>query len=197
MLKESEEVLIKRCLSGDNSAWESLYRLHYTRVRRIVSWPKWGFSAAEIEDYVQEVFLELVRSLPHFRGEAQLATFLTHLSKNKCVSCLRKRVAKKRVKVDKSVSLEDERTSFEEQQIVAVEEGPTPEEAFVAKEESEMILRLIPALSMECRQIIELRFFKDKSYDEICGELELPLGTICSRLKRCLLKLRKVAEKKL
>ncbi|MDQ7822654.1 MAG: RNA polymerase sigma factor [Candidatus Eremiobacteraeota bacterium] len=192
----SEQELVKQCIEGDQKAWEVLYRLHYSRVRHIVSWPKWGFGPAEAEDVVQEVFMELVRSLPHYRGEAQISTFLTHLSKNKCVSLLRKKLAKKRGKEDRSVSLDSERTSFDEPQVVAVEGGPTPEEAYMKKEGVETVLAAIPGLSDECQSVIRLRFFQDKSYEEICEELAIPLGTLCSRLKRCLLKLRKVTEKK-
>lgn len=195
-IQEVEE-LVRLCIKGDNQAWESLYRLYCTRVRRIVSWPRWGFTSSHTEDITQEVFLELVRSLPNYRGEAQLSTFLTHLAKNKCVSELRRKLAKKRGKEDKSISLEDERTSFDEHQIVAVDGGPTPEETVVMKEETEAVVRLIPTLSSECQKVITLRYFDDKSYEEISRELDIPLGTLCSRLKRCLLKLRKATEKKL
>jgi RNA polymerase sigma-70 factor (ECF subfamily) len=197
MQTQDVEELVRLCISGDNRAWESLYRLYCGRVKRIVCWPKWGFTSSQTEDITQEVFLELVRSLPNYRGEAQLSTFLTHLAKNKCVSELRRKLAKKRGKEDKSVSLEDERTSFEAHQIVAVDGGPTPEETVVMKEETDTVVRLIPTLSEECQQVITLRFFNDRSYEEICSELDIPLGTLCSRLKRCLLKLRKAAEKKL
>ncbi|MGV8123379.1 MAG: RNA polymerase sigma factor [Candidatus Xenobiia bacterium LiM19] len=197
MQTQEVEELVRLCIKGDNQAWESIYRLYCARVRRIVSWPRWGFTPSHTEDITQEVFLELVRSLPNYRGEAQLSTFLTHLAKNKCVSELRKKLAKKRGKEDKSISLEDERTSFDEHQIVAVDGGPTPEETVVMKEETEAVVRLIPTLSSECQQVITLRYFDDKSYEEISRELDIPLGTLCSRLKRCLLKLRKATEKKL
>ncbi|MHC9540488.1 MAG: RNA polymerase sigma factor [Vulcanimicrobiota bacterium] len=197
MQTQEVEKLVRLCIKGDNQAWDSLYRLYCARVRRIVSWPKWGFTSSHTEDITQEVFLELVRSLPNYRGEAQLSTFLTHLAKNKCVSELRRKLAKKRGKEDKSISLEDERTSFDEHQIVAVDGGPTPEETVVMKEETEAVVRLIPTLSSECQKVITLRYFDDKSYEEISRELDIPLGTLCSRLKRCLLKLRKATEKKL
>jgi RNA polymerase sigma factor (sigma-70 family) len=196
MDSEPEEDLIKLCLQGDNRAWEKLYKQYNGRVRRIVAWPRWGFNPSETEDITQEVFLELVRSLPNFRGEAQLSTFLTHLAKNKCISQIRKKTAKKRGKEDKSVSLEDERTNFDEHQVVAIAHGPTPEEAVVMNEEVRSILRLLPTISSECQQVITLRFIDDLSYEEICQELEIPLGTLCSRLKRCLLKLRRLTEKK-
>lgn len=195
MVAISEENLIKLCLEGNNQAWNTMYSLHYSRVRRIVAWPKWGFSPSEAEEIVQEVFLELVKSLPNYRGEAQITTFLSHLAKNRCVSELRRRLAKKRGKEDKKISIEDERKDFDEPQIVAIEKGPSPLEQLIIKEEVESILRMLPSLSSECQQVIALRFFNDKSYEEICSDLDIPLGTLCSRLKRCLLKLRKVVMK--
>ena len=52
-------------------------------------------------------------------------------------------------------------------------------------------------LSPDCREVIKRRYFQDLSYKEICTELDLPLGTVCSRLKRCLTRLKEIYNKKI
>lgn len=188
-MHESEEQLIARCLQGDATAWEDVYRRHYGRVKQVIGWRRWGFTPIEVEDGVQEVFLQLVRSLPSFRGEASLATFLTRLARNRCISHLRRKTARKRGREELSHSLEGEReedTPF----TPAIDPEPGPEGSLLLAEENRDVVRALEGLSPDCRQVLHLRYYQQLSYKEICTALALPLGTVCSRLKRCLLRLR-------
>ena len=194
-MSRTEEQLIEQCLKGDLSAWDELYKAHYGRVRRIIGWRRWGFSNNEVEDGIQEVFLEVIRSLPRYRGESNLATFITRLARNRCISHLRKKTALKRGKEELGYVLEEGREEEGVPRALAVEEGPGPEETYVAGQEATAIAKGLEQLGHECQQIIRLRYFHQQSYNEICALLELPLGTVCSRLKRCLTKLRGLLEK--
>jgi RNA polymerase sigma-70 factor (ECF subfamily) len=69
--------LIDRCLDGDDDAWRSLCRNHYPAVAATLR--RLGVVDAEVEDAAQEVFIEVFRYLPSFRGEAQLSTWLYRL----------------------------------------------------------------------------------------------------------------------
>ncbi|MBM3465791.1 MAG: sigma-70 family RNA polymerase sigma factor, partial [Armatimonadetes bacterium] len=69
---------------------------------------------------------------------------------------------------------------------------PTPADEVLAMEDAAELLKGVQTLSPDCQTILRLRYYKDMSYDEICGSLGLPLGTVCSRLKRCLDRLKKV-----
>lgn len=188
-MHESEEQLISRCLQGDASAWEEIYRRHYGRVKQVIGWRRWGFTPIEVEDGVQEVFLQLVRSLPSFRGEAGLGTFLTRLARNRCISHLRRKTAAKRGKEELGYSLEGERHE-DMPSATAVDPEPGPEGTLLLAEESRSVVQALEGMSPECRQILHLRYYKQLSYKEICTALALPLGTVCSRLKRCLGRLR-------
>ncbi len=186
-----EQELVARCLAGEEPAWEELYRAYYPQVRFVVGWKRWGFSKNEVEDGIQEVFTELIRSLPNFRGEARLSTFVERLARNRCISHLRRRSALKRPKETQNVELEEGRgeEGMSRHHLVASER--TPEEALLATEEFSEMLDALNALPEACRRIITLRYYRQMSYQEICGVLELPLGTVCSRLKRCLSRLKK------
>jgi RNA polymerase sigma-70 factor, ECF subfamily len=194
-VSQKEEETVELCLRGDRAAWESLYRSHYARVRRIVGWKRWGFSNNEVEDGIQEVFLEVIRSLHNFRSESNLGTFVTRIARNRCITHLRKKTAQKRGKEELGYIIEDVGGDSDQPRAIAIDGGPTPEDAMLAETESRLLGNALERLSGECQQIVRLRYFCQQSYSEMCGLLDLPLGTVCSRLKRCLGKLKLLMEK--
>ena len=196
-MNRSEEELLELCLKGDTSAWEELYRAHYARVRRIVGWKRWGFSNNEVEDGIQEVFVEVIRSLPRFRGESNLTTFVTRLARNRCISHLRKKTAQKRGKEELGYVIEEGREEEGQPRALAIDAGQGPEDAVISDQEAGLLAQALERLTPECQQIVRLRYFCQQSYNEMCALLELPLGTVCSRLKRCLSKLKALMEKEL
>jgi len=187
----SDQGLVAGCVQGEPICWEVLYGRYYGHVRRVVGWPRWRFTPSEVEDYVQEVFLELIRALPGFRGEASLATFITRLAKNKCVSQIRRKTALKRVREEVGYALEERKGSDDEPVALAIADGPSLDDHVVAQEEAVQVVAALQELSEDCQAIVRLRYFNELSYDEICSILSLPLGTVCSRLKRCLERLKK------
>lgn len=72
-----EVALVGRCVSGDDKAWRDLYRAHYPVAGAFLR--KLGVKERELDDATQEVFVQLFRALPQFRGEAQLKTWLYRL----------------------------------------------------------------------------------------------------------------------
>lgn len=72
-----EAVLVGRCVAGDDRAWRELYRTHYAAAAAFLR--KLGVRERDLDDATQEVFAQLFRSLPQFRGEAQLRTWLYRL----------------------------------------------------------------------------------------------------------------------
>ncbi|MHB2018522.1 MAG: RNA polymerase sigma factor [Candidatus Xenobia bacterium] len=194
MRELDDAALSERCLSATPGAWEELYRRYAGRIRGVIGWSRWGFSGHEVEDFVQEVFLELARALPGWRGEATLQTFVMRLARNKCVSHLRRVTAQKRGTDAVTVSLDEPKRPGEDArpQATAVDPAPTPEAAMVQQDEVRILLGGLDQLSGDCQRIIRLRYYDEMAYEDICRNLELPLGTVCSRLKRCLDRLRVV-----
>ena len=196
MKELSEDKLIEVAVEGDELAWNEIYRRYYSRVKRIVTWRKWGFRYAESEEIVQDVFMELLKALPGFRKESSLSTFLTRLTKNKCISVLRRKGAQKRAKEEYGFTFDEKKTdSPDERRVIATSSMGNPQESLTFLENSQYLSKAMEELSDDCRQVIEKRFFHDLSYREICEDLELPLGTVCSRLKRCILRLKEIFEK--
>lgn len=76
-----DQALVNQCLDGDAQAWRSMCRRHYPGVAATLR--KLGVRDFDIEDAAQEVFVEVFRYLPSFRGEAQLSTWLYRLCVNR------------------------------------------------------------------------------------------------------------------
>lgn len=188
---DKEKELVSRCLDGDESAWSELYQAFYPQIRYVVGWKRWGFSKGEVEDGIQEVFTELVRSLPKFRQESKLSTFVERLARNRCISHLRKKTALKRPQTTLGVELEEGKGEEGMARRHVISTDGNPEEATLAEEQSQELSTALEEMGEGCRQIIMLRYYRQMSYQEICTVMELPLGTVCSRLKRCLAKLKK------
>lgn len=180
--------LIQQCLDKSDEAWDRLYRKYAGRVRAFVSSPKWRFTPHEAEETVQEIFLQLFRALPQFKQEASLNTFLSNISKHTCISIMRKKFAQKREGELKSLYLDDDDNFLQIE-----DKGSTPEEILIGREQINRILEKIPLLSRECIEIIKLRYFQNYPYDAISKKFGLPIGTICSRISRCIAKLKKIS----
>ncbi len=190
MNADQEKELVNRCLDGDETAWSELYREFYSQIRYVVGWKRWGFSKGEVEDGIQEVFTELVRSLPNFRQESKLSTFVERLARNRCISHLRKKTALKRPKESLGVELEEGKGEEGMARHHLISEDGDPEGEILASEQFQELSNALAGMGEGCRQIITLRYYRQMSYQEICAVMELPLGTVCSRLKRCLAKLK-------
>ena len=186
-----EQKIVKRCAAGDEKAWEIVYSLYAVKVKAYIK--AFMFDSRETEDLCQEIFIELFKSMSSFRAESSLSTFLLRISKNKCISFLRKKTAQKRINDEKNISLSAETEHGFDKMLKDFSQSP--DEEFVRKEENEYLLSLLPSLSEDCRNIIRLRFFLVLSYQQIAEKMDLPMGTLCSKLKRCLMYMRKNYER--
>jgi RNA polymerase sigma-70 factor, ECF subfamily len=182
----TELELINACKSGDEGAWHRLYKNYYAKVRCTIGFPLWRFSPSETEDLIQESFLEILRSLPSFRGDSALSTFIVRIAKNVCISYLRKKTALKR---PKCVSPDPEMQHY-----LLPSSNYDYDAALIHNEELDFLKSGLTRVTPDCQTIIKLRYFEEKSYEELVSLMNLPLGTISSRLKRCLLKLRDIMQ---
>lgn len=169
-----EAGLVHRSKRGDRSAFGQLVARYQVPVYRVVR----GILAdpAESEDVAQEVFLKAYASLARFRGDASFFTWLYRIAVNEAL-----RVRKRRTWVTTDALPEKETPTPEPES----EEGPT-----VAT--LEKLLRKLPD---DFRAIVTLRDLEGLSYQEISETLEVPLGTVESRLFRARQELRAMWRK--
>ncbi len=188
----NEKRIIDRCRNGCEKSWEEIYSLYAPKVKAYIR--SFMMSGNEADDICQEVFLEFFKSLDSFRHEASVATFLLKICKYTCIMHLRRKNAAKRVNSDKTIEI-SEFYDGQKKTINPVSAQPSFEEELIMQEEREKLLSLIPELSEDCKKIIKLRYFYMLSYTELTDKLNMPMGTLASKLKRCIMYLKKNYEK--
>jgi RNA polymerase sigma-70 factor (ECF subfamily) len=169
-----DRTLVERCLSGDSAAWEDLVRQHTRRVYGLCY--RFTGRDSEAQDLTQDVFLRVFRALGSFRSEeGYFTTWLTRLTRNLLIDHYR-RTRNQRV------------TDSIEEQLPRVEEGfvsvARPDTALAGREASELLQAALARLSPELRETIILRDLQEMEYREIAQVLDIPEGTVKSRLNR-------------
>jgi len=170
---DADNPIIERCLAGEEAAWEELVRVHTRRVYAICF--RFTGSDHKAQDLTQEVFLRVFRSLKNFRaGEGSFSVWLGRLARNLLIDDYRKN------KLDRaSDSLEDRLPVIETTASAARTDG-----MLAGREASEMLQAALQKLSPELRETVILRDLEELDYREIAQVLEIPEGTVKSRLNR-------------
>jgi len=171
---DADAQLVERCLGGDETAWEDLVRLHTRRVYSICY--RFTGRDAESQDLSQEVFLRIFRNLRSFRsGEGSFVVWLTRLSRNLLIDHYR------RTRAERSTdSIEDQLPMLEEK---TVSLGHA-DSVLAGREASEVLQSALRRLSPELRETVILRDLEEMEYREIAQVLNVPEGTVKSRLNR-------------
>ena len=178
--------LVSRCLSGDEAAWEELLRQHTRQVYGLCY--RFTGSGAEAQDLTQEVFLRLFRSLKSFRaGEGSFQVWLGRLTRNLLIDHYR------RTKLERATD------SIEEQLPMLEAKTTTTTRAdglLAGREASELLQAALQKLSPELRETVILRDLEELEYREIAKVLNVPEGTVKSRLNRGRAELARVLKQK-
>jgi RNA polymerase sigma-70 factor (ECF subfamily) len=193
MGREAEAELLARCRSGDEGAWDELFTLHYAAAARFVYQLGHEFTPEDTEEICQETFISIIRNLASFKGESQFQTWLFRIAANKARDFRERQQAAKRGggKHPLSLQAEDPETGLT---IDPPGPIPSPDTDLLRSEDAARIRQALDNLGEPCREIIELRYFADLSYEEISRSLNLNEKTVSSRLSKCLDKLEEVAR---
>ncbi len=191
---EAETQLLARCRRGDADAWDELFDRHYAAAGRFVFQLGSDFSREDVEEICQEVFLSVIRNLHSFQGDSQFQTWLFRIAANKARDYREKQHAAKRGggRLPLSLNAEDPETGLT---LDPPGTAASPDEELLALERAELVREALDQLGGPCREIIELRYFGDLSYEELSRDLSLNAKTVSSRLSKCLDKLEAVARK--
>jgi RNA polymerase sigma-70 factor (ECF subfamily) len=189
-----EAELLARCRRGDAGAWDELFDRHYAAAGRFVFALGSDFTPEDVEEICQEVFLSVIKSLNSFQGESQFQTWLFRIAANKARDYRERQHAAKRGGGQSPLSLqaEDPETGLT---IDPPSQAPSPDVDLLNAEKAELVRVALDQLEAPCREIIELRYFGDLSYQELSVELQLNPKTVSSRLSKCLDRLEAVARK--
>lgn len=188
-----EAELLARCRRGEAEAWNELFDRHYAATGRFVFQLGYDFSRDDVEEICQETFLTVIQRLDSFQGQSQFQTWLFRIAANKAHDYRQRQRAVKRGGGQNPIPLHPDPT----------QEGPTldppsslpgPDLSLIRSEDLSVIGQALETLPEPCREVIQLRYFADLSYEEIARELKLNPKTVSSRLSKCLDKLEAAAR---
>lgn len=187
-----EAELIHRCRRGDPAAWDALFDAHYAAAGRFIFQLSGSLTREDADEICQETFLSVIQNIGSFHQTSQFRTWLFRIAANKARDYIEKQNAAKRGGGLKPVSLQAENENG--QTLDPADPLPGPDAALLTSEQMQMVRQSLDQLGDPCREIIELRYFGDLSYEEISTTLELNPKTVSSRLSKCLDQLEKIAR---
>jgi RNA polymerase sigma-70 factor (ECF subfamily) len=164
--------LIEKCLSGDQLAWEAIVKQNWRKVFNVAY--KFVGKHDEAEDLTQDIFLKIFKALNTFDRRANFQTWIVSISRNLCIDHYRS-VRKERQTIAREVDAND-------LQPASTDRGP-----YAAAEHRDlraMLRQALHGLPLTLRTAVVLRDLQELSYQEIADRLNLPEGTVKSRINR-------------
>jgi RNA polymerase sigma-70 factor (ECF subfamily) len=171
-MTEPIEPLIRRCLEGDQTAWDVIVRQHWRKVFNVAY--KFTGKYDEAEDLAQEIFLKIFKSLATFDSRANFQTWLISVSRNLCIDHYRS-VRKERETIDRGVDASE---------LSPAAPDPGPIAALEQRDRVALLRGALAQLPETLRTAVVMRDIQEYSYQEIADRLKLPEGTVKSRINR-------------
>ena len=174
--KQDYKLVLQALESGDQQAYATL--LNKYRDTLYFMMLKMTGNPTDADDLTLEAFGKAFKNLPQYSPDYAFSTWLFKIAANNCIDFLRKN---KRIQFSDTL-FEDEESTEGPANIPA--EDPDPEERVIEKQKIQLVREVVTKLKPHYRQLVELRYFKEWSYEEIATELDLPLGTVKAQLFR-------------
>ena len=187
----AEAQFLDRLRAGDAAAFDFLVRERspdiYALLYRLTE------DVEEARDLTQETFLQAFRAVAHFRGDADLRTWLYRIAVNQARNRWRW-WRRRRRNVTVSLDATDEQHEQPLAAQLADEQSVNPEQAALARERERLLTQALRSLSRVYREVVVLRDVEGLSYEEVAATLEISVGTVKSRLSRGRTELRRRLE---
>ena len=161
--------LVARCRSGDHQAWCELVE-RFSRYVYAIAAQAFRLPAEDADDVFQEVFARTYQHLGRLRDDAAIRPWLAQLTRRLCIDHLR--AAGRELPADERL------------------ETGEPDETIERLDEALVVHEALARLPESCNEILDRFFARYESYRTIADALDLPAGTVASRISRCLDKLR-------
>src|SRR5947209_12016393 len=169
---DAVDALIKRCLEGDQGAWEQIVRQYWRKVFNVAY--KFVGKHDEAEDLAQDIFLKIFKSIGTFDRRANFQTWLISVSRNLCIDHYRS-VRKERQTINRDVdAIELSVISHDKNQVEALEQ----------RDRAALLRQALAGVPATLRTAVLMRDLQERSYQEIADALGLPEGTVKSRMHR-------------
>lgn len=168
--------LVKSALQGNEKAFARLLNRYkdaiYFMLLKMVN------NRSDAEDLTLEAFGKAFKSLHQYSPTYAFSTWLFKIASNNCIDFLRK---KKGV----HVSIENKEENENNGDTIKLKSKElNPEERLIRQQKAILLRKVVRKLKPRYQVLVELRYFKEYSYDEVAKELDLPLGTVKAQLFR-------------
>jgi len=178
---QAVNALVRRCVSGDAAAWQEIVQQYHRRIYNICY--RFSGSPDDASDLAQEVFIKMYRTLSMFdTTRASFMTWVTTVTRNLLVDHFRKG------KYDRVTDSLDATPGNQEDGLTIAEQledrGASPEARMRSQETKKLVHEALRRLSPELREAVILRDLQDMDYKDIAKVLNVPEGTVKSRINR-------------
>ena len=168
-VEQTDAQLVSRCRAGDADAWNEFVE-RFSRYVYAICGRGFRLPQPDAEDVFQEVFARAYERLPALRNDDAVRPWLAQLTRRLCIDRLRL------VQRDGPSAAD-----LDEQEV---------DDALSALDDAMTVRAALDKVGDPCREILDRFFCRDESYHTIGDELDIPAGTIASRISRCLDKVR-------
>ncbi len=169
-------LLVQRAAKGDQQAYAELLGRYrdaiYFMLLKMVNNP------SDAEDLTIEAFGKAFKNINQYAPNYAFSTWLFKIATNNCIDFIRKKKAN-------HISLDYQDEEHEKAASHSIPASTLdPEEHLITQQKAKMMRDVVAKLKPRYRKLIELRYFREFSYEEIAEELELPIGTVKAQLFR-------------
>lgn len=158
--------LVEAWRKGDKAAGEVIFDRHFDRLYRFF---RTKADTQDVDDLVQQTFMGCVKSRERFRGDANITTYLLAIARNKLLTYWR---SKKR----------DREVEFHTSAVHDLD--PSPSSVAMTHERDRFLLEALRRIPIDMQIAIELRYWEGMRGPEVAEVLDIPEGTVRSRLRR-------------
>ncbi len=168
--------LVQAALAGDENAFAHLLGRYrdsiYFMLLKMIN------NRSDAEDLTLEAFGKAFKNLHQYSPNYAFSTWLFKIASNNCIDFLRK-------KKGSTINLDSQQENSEGDSPVRLRsKDPDPEERLIRKQKAILMRRVVRKLKPRYQTLVEFRYFREMSYEEIAAELKLPLGTVKAQLFR-------------
>ncbi len=174
---EDFKLIDRATIEGDESAYAELMKRYKKPVYHMIL--KMVRNVDDAEDLTIEAFAKAFKNLDRFKKDYTFSTWLFRIATNNAIDFIRK----KRIETfSLNTSYKDD--SGDDVTVDVEDNDPNPMEEAIKAQRNELVRLFVTRLPPKYQRLVRLRYFEEKSYDEIAKELNSPLGTVKAQLHR-------------